>query len=319
MEGSPHSSANFVGIDIAQDQFDVAVLPGGDWFTLDYNDRGLHQLVERLQRLAPRLIVVEGTGGLEQRLVVKLQDAGFAVAVVNPRQVRDYARGIGYLAKTDRIDARVLARFAQEVLPHAHEKKPEKLRELEQLIARRRQLLDIRTAESQRRERTTSKQARQSIDKVLRCLAKELKDIEAAIMRILQSDDTYRHKCEIVQSTPGVGPVTSATLVAELPELGQLNRQEISALVGLAPYNHDSGQQQGRRSITGGRASVRHVLYMAALAARRCNPVIKRFAERLQKAGKVFKVVMTACMRKLVTILNTLMKRNMLWQPQIAG
>jgi transposase len=319
MEGSPHSSAHFVGIDIAQDQFDVAVLPGADWFRLDYNDRGLHQLVERLQLLAPRLIVVEGTGGLEQRLVVELQDAGFAVAVVNPRQVRDYARGIGYLAKTDHIDARVLARFAQEVLPRAHEKKPEKLRELEQLIARRRQLLDIRTAESQRRERTTSAPACQSINKVLRCLAKELKDIEAAIMRILKSDDTYRHKCEIVQSTPGVGQVTSATLVAELPELGELNRQEISALVGLAPYNHDSGRQQGRRSITGGRASVRRVLYMAALAARRCNPVIKRFAERLQKAGKVFKVVMTACMRKLLTILNAMLKRNMPWQLKIAG
>jgi transposase len=279
----------------------------------------MHQLVERLRPLPPRLIVVEGTGGLEQRLVVELQDAGLAVAVVNPRQVRDYARGIGYLAKTDRIDAQVLARFAQEVLPHAQEKKPETLRELEQLIARRRQLLDIRTAENQRRDRTTSGPARKSIDKVLRCLAKELKDIEAAIMRILKSDDTYRHKCEIVQSTPGVGQITSATLIAELPELGELNRQEISALVGLAPYNHDSGQQQGRRSITGGRASVRHVLYMAALAARRCNPVIRRFAERLQKTGKAFKVVMTACMRKLLTILNTMLKSNTLWQPKIAG
>lgn len=319
MEGSPRSFANFVGIDIAKDKFDVAVLPSGDSVTLTYNDQGLRQLVERLRPLLPCLIVVEGTGGLEQRLVLELQDAGFAVAVVNPRQVRDYARGIGYLAKTDRIDARVLARFAQEVLPHAHEKKPEKLRELEQLIARRRQLLEIRTAENQRRERTTSAPARKSIDKVLRCLAKELKDIEAAIMRILQADDRYRHQCQIVQSTPGVGQVTSATLVAELPELGQLNRQEISALVGLAPYNYDSGQQQGRRSITGGRASVRQVLYMAALAARRCNPVIKRFAERLQKAGKAFKVVMTACMRKLLTILNTMLKRNTLWHPKIAG
>jgi len=319
MEGSPRVFENFVGIDIAQDKFDAAVLPGVDCLTLDYNDQGVHQLVERLRRLPACLIVVEGTGGLEQRLVVELQDAGFRVAVVNPRQVRDYARGIGYLAKTDRIDAQVLARFAQEVLPHARDKKPEKLRELDELIARRRQLLQIRTAESQRRERTTSAPAGESIDKVLHCLAKELKNIEAAITEILKSDDTYRHKCEIVQSTPGVGEITSATLVAELPELGKLNRQEISALVGLAPYNRDSGQQQGRRSIKGGRASIRHVLYMAALTARRCNPVIKRFAERLQKAGKAFKVIMTACMRKLLTILNTMLKRDILWQPKIAG
>ena len=308
-----------MGIDIAQDKFDVATLPSGDSFTLDYHDAGIHHLIERLRLLTPCLVVIEGTGGLEQRLVAALQDVDFAVAVVNPRQVRDYAKGIGYLAKTDRIDARVLARFAQEVLPHAREKKPEKLRELEQLIARRRQLLDIRTAESQRRERTTSVPARKSIDKVLRCLAKELKDIEAAITEIVSSDDTYRHKSDILQSTPGVGAVTAATLVAELPELGQLNRQEISALVGVAPYNHDSGHQQGRRSITGGRASVRHALYMAAFTARRYNPVIKRFAERLEKAGKAFKVIMAACMRKLLTILNTMLKRSTPWQPQIAG
>jgi len=319
MEGSPRSFEKFVGIDIARDKFDVATLPNGDSFTLDYHDAGIHHLIERLRPLTPCLVVIEGTGGLEQRLVAALQDADLAVAVVNPRQVRDYAKGIGYLAKTDRIDAQVLARFAQEVLPHAREKKPEKLRELEQLVARRRQLLDIRTAESQRRERTTSVPARKSIDKVLRCLAKELKDIEAAITEIVSSDDTYRHKSEILQSTPGIGQVTAATLVAELPELGQLNRQEISALVGVAPYNRDSGHQQGRRSITGGRASVRHALYMAAFTARRYNPVIKRFAERLEKAGKAFKVIMAACMRKLLTILNTMLKRSTPWQPQIAG
>ena len=319
MEGSPRSFENFVGIDVARDKFDVGVLPAGEAFSLAYDDNGIRDLLKRLRPLAGCLVVLEGTGGLEQRLVAELQDAGLSVAVVNPRQVRDYARGIGYLAKNDRLDAHVLARFAQEVLPHAQEKKPEKLRELEQLVARRRQLVDIRTAETQRGERMTSVKARTSIDKVLKCLAKELKDIEAAMADIIQSDDTYRHKSEIVQSTPGVGQVTSTTLVAELPELGLLNRQEIAALVGLAPYDDDSGKRQGHRSVSGGRASVRTVLYMAALTARRCNPIVKRFAERLEKAGKPFRVAITACMRKLLTILNVMVKRNTPWNPRIAG
>ena len=319
MEGSPRSFENFVGIDVARDKFDVGVLPAGEAFSLAYDDNGIRDLLKRLRPLAGCLVVLEGTGGLEQRLVAELQDAGLSVAVVNPRQVRDYARGIGYLAKNDRLDAQVLARFAQEVLPHAQEKKPEKLRELEQLVARRRQLVDIRTAETQRAERMTSVKARKSIDKVLKCLAKELKDIEAAMADIIQSDDTYRHKSEIVQSTPGVGQVTSTTLVAELPELGLLNRQEIAALVGLAPYDDDSGKRQGHRSVSGGRGSVRTVLYMAALTARRCNPIVKRFAERLEKAGKPFRVAITACMRKLLTILNVMVKRNTPWNPRIAG
>jgi transposase len=319
MEGSPRSFESFVGIDVARDKFDVHVLPTGDAVSLKYDDNGIRELLERLRPLRNCLVVLEGTGGLEQRLVAELQDAGLSVAVANPRQVRDYARGIGYLAKNDRIDARVLARFAQEVLPHAREKKPEKLRELEQLVIRRRQLLDIRVAESQRAERMRSVKGRKSIDKVLKCLAKELKDIEAAIADIIQSDDTYRQKNDIVQSTPGVGPVTSATLVAELPELGLLNRQEIAALVGVAPYDHDSGVHKGHRSIKGGRGSVRAVMYMAAMSARRFNPIIKRFADRLEKAGKAFRVVITACMRKLLSILNTMVKRKTQWDPRIAG
>ena len=319
MEGSPHRFENFVGIDIAQDKFDVTLRPRQKSFTMTYDEPGLTQLRELLRPLASCLVVVEATGGLERRLVAVLHDAGFTVAVVNPRQVRDYARGIGCLAKTDRIDAQVLARFAQEVLPHPQEKKPEMLQELAQLVARRRQLLDIRTAETNRQKRTTSAQANKSIDKVLRCLAKEVTAIESAITEILQSDDTYRHKGEIIQSAPGVGEVTATTLLAELPELGQLNRQKITALVGLAPYNHDSGHMRGRRSIWGGRANVRAILYMAALTARRCNPIIQRFAERLERIGKSFKVVMTACMRKLLTILNTMLKRDTLWKPEIAG
>jgi transposase len=319
MEGLPHAFENFVGIDVARHKFDVCVLATKDSFMLAYDDNGIGALLERLRPLTACLVVLEGTGGLEQRLVAELQDAGFSVAVVNPRQVRDYARGIGYLAKNDRIDAQVLARFAQEVLPHAQEKKPEKQRELEQLVARRRQLLDIRTSESQRAERMTSTKAHKSIDKVLKCLGKELKAIEAAIADIIKSDDTYRHKSAIVESAPGVGQVTSATLVAELPELGHLNRQEIAALVGLAPYDDDSGKRQGTRSIWGGRASVRTVLYMAALTARRCNPTIQRFAERLENAGKVFRVVLTACMRKLLTILNVMVKENTPWNLRIAG
>ncbi len=319
MDGSPRSFESFVGIDVARDKFDVGILPTGDAFSLTYDEVGMQDLRKRLRRFTNCLIVLEGTGGLEQRLVAELQEDDLAVAIANPRQVRDYARGIGYLAKNDRIDALVLARFAQEVLPHPREKTPEKLRELEQLVARRRQLLDIRVIESQRAKRMTSTKGRKSIDTVLECLKKEIEDIEAAIAELIESDDTYRHKNELVQSAPGIGPVVSATLIAELPELGVLNRQEIAALVGLAPYDDDSGTHKGHRSIRGGRGSVRTAMFMAAMTARRFNPTIKRFADRLEKAGKAFGVVITACMRKLLSILNTMVKRNTQWDPRIAG
>jgi transposase len=318
MDGTPQTFATFVGIDVAKDHFDFTWLPQGSPQQVPYDAKGLKRLGERLQSLGPCLVVVEATGGYERRLVATLIDAGFAVALVNPRQVRDYARGIGRLAKTDRIDAAVLARFAQEVQPHPLTKTPEKQGELDELVGRRRQLLELQTAESNRRETTTGKLARQSIDRVLKVLADQIERIDAAIAALIESDDDWRQRQQLLQSVPGVGPVTSATLIAELPELGELNRQEIAALVGVAPFNHDSGKLHGQRSIYGGRSSVRQCLYMAALSASRCNPALRQFAKRLKEAGKRFKVVITACMRKLLILLNVMVKTHTPWKPEIA-
>ena len=318
MDGSSPTYAAFVGIDVAKATLDVGLLPEGQPFSVSNDAPGWRQLRERLQVLGRCLIVVEATGGYERRLLAELIDQGFAVALVNPRQVRDYARGLGYRAKTDRLDAAVLARFARDVNPHPLAPTPEKQRELDELVTRRRQLLGLRTAESNRLENVGSPRARKSIEKVIKLLDQQIEQMNQAIAELIESDDTWRRQDEILQGVPGIGQVTSATLVGELPELGQLNRQEISALAGLAPFNHDSGRHRGTRSISGGRASIRQVLYMAALSAKRHNPLIRRFAERLEKAGKKFKVVMTACMRKLLVLLNHLIKTNTPWNPEIA-
>lgn len=315
MDGSPY--ATFVGIDVAKANLDVEVQPQAQRFRSSNDAAGIQRLIDQLRPLGACLVVVEASGGLEQRLVADLVGAGFAVALVNPRQVRDFARGIGCLAKTDRLDAGVLARFAQQVLPRPVALASEKQRELDQLVTRRRQLLELQTAESNRQATATAKLARRSIDKVLALLAKQVRQLDAAIAQLIQSDEEWRHKDQLLQSVPGVGPVTSAALLAELPELGRLNRQEISALVGLAPYSHDSGTFRGQRSIWGGRASVRRVLYMAALTARRCNHAIQRFADRLSKAGKRFKVILTACMRKLLITLNAMIKTNARWKAEV--
>jgi len=316
MEASP--GLTFVGIDVSKRYWDAHLLAGARQFHLDANEQGLKQLLAELPAPGSCLIVVEATGGLERPLAAGLVDAGHTVAVVNPRQARDFARSTGLLAKTDRIDARALASFAEKVRPRPLEKHPEKQGDLDALVTRRRQLVQVRSAERTRREQTTSQEVRKSIDHLLDVLRKELKSLDAAIAKLIEDHDDWRHKMELLKSVPGVGNVTSATLVAELPELGKLNRQEIVALAGLAPFNRDSGQFRGTRSIWGGRASVRCVLYMAALTARRSNPVIRAFAERLQKAGKKPKVVLTACMRKLLTILNTMLRTNTAWQPKNA-
>jgi len=241
------------------------------------------------------------------------------VAVINPKRARDFARALGLVAKTDRIDARVLALFAQKVQPAPSKKTPEKQAEIQQLVARRRQLIDLRTQESNRLEITAAKTAKKSIQAVLKILERQINSIEAAIEALVQANEEWRQKAQLVQSVPGLGGVTATTLIADVPELGKLNRQQISALVGLAPFNRDSGQHQGKRSIGGGRKSVRSVLYMAALAAKRCNPVIQAFADRLAQHGKSFKVVLTACMRKLLVILNALLKSGQSWNPKTAS
>jgi len=303
-----------VGIDVAKHQLEVHQLPEGRRATLPYDAKGLKQLVRALPPRHETLVVLEATGGYQRRLVAELADAGYPLAVVNPRQVRDYARGLGRLAKTDRIDAEVIARFGAHVRPRPRDQTPAKQAELEALVVRRRQLVELRTAETNRKETAAAKSIRKSIQQVIDLLDKQIQRIEKDIQALLASDDDYKGKAALLGSVPGLGPTTVATLLAELPELGLLNRQEIAALVGVAPFNRDSGRFRGKRAIWGGRAAVRSVLYMATLTARRCNPTIRAFAQRLERQGKHFKVAMVACMRKLVVLLNTMLKTNTHWR-----
>lgn len=312
------SITTFVGIDVAKHSLDVCLLPEGKPLSLSYDRKGLKQLLAQLPDAGTCLIVVEATGGYQRRVVTELTDRGHLVAVVNPRQVRDFARGLGILAKTDRIDAEVIARFAQQIRPRCVAQVSEKQAELQQLVTRRRQLVGLRTAEMNRTETITSKTVRKSIQRVVGLLEKQIEQIEKEIYALLESDDDWKGKAQLLGSVPGIGPVTIASLLAQLPELGLLNRQEIAALVGLAPFNRDSGRFRGKRSIWGGRADVRSVLYMAALTARRFNPHIRKFAARLEGEGKAFKVVITACMRKLLVIINTMVKHNTHWNPNLA-
>lgn len=308
----------FVGIDIAKRTLEVSIGTDSKPFPLNYNRDGLTQLFGQLPDAGTCLVIVESTGGYQRRLVADLVEAGHHVAVANPRQVRDFAKAHGILAKTDAIDAAVIARFGHQVRPRVVQKPHQKQAELEQLVTRRRQLVTLRTAEKNRLETTTVKSVRKSVQRVVDVLNKQIEKLEQEILEHIESDDDWQDKARLLSSVPGIGPITIASLLAELPELGLLNRQEVAALVGVAPFNRDSGQFRGRRTIWGGRADVRSTLYMAALTARRYNPLIRAFARRLEEAGKPFKVVITACMRKLLVILNTLVKTHTPWrlQPQ---
>lgn len=316
MDGSNQVS---IGIDVAKATLDLHTLSTGQTQTLPNTKAGREELQHLLPDPAACLIVLEATGGFERELVADLTDAGYRVAVINPKRARDFAKALGLVAKTDRIDARVLALFAERVQPTPSDKIPEKQAEIQQLIARRRQLIDLRTQESNRWDVTHAKAARKSIQAVLNTLEAEIRGIEKVIETLLESDDDWQNKIQLIQSVPGLGTVTAATVVADVPELGKLNRQQISALIGLAPYNRDSGAMKGKRSISGGRKSVRCVLYMAALAAKRFNPVIKAFADRLAQHGKPFKVIITACMRKLLVILNSILKSGRPWNTPVAS
>ena len=307
------SNVSFVGIDVSKSKFDVVILPEGTRLTCSYDSQGISKFLAQLPR-HDCLVVLEATGGFERRLAAELIDAGHQTAIVNPRQVRDFARGLGVLAKNDRMDARVLAVYAQHVKVRLLEKRSAKQDELTALVVRRRQLVALQIAESNRLEQVAVKSAIKSIRHVLDVLRKELKNLDAEIARLIEANDDWRNKAELLQSVPGVGPGTSASLVAELPELGKLNRQQIASLVGLAPFSRDSGRFRGQRSIWGGRGSVRTALYMAAFNARRCNPIIRAFADRLQQAGKRSKVILTACMRKLLVILNTMVRNQTAWK-----
>jgi transposase len=312
-ESLVESPPTFIGIDVSQSSWDVHVLPAGRSFAVRVDDGAVPRLLGELGAAAGALVVIEATGGLERMLVAELLEAGWTVAVVNPRCVRDFAKAFNRLAKTDRIDAAILAEFASRVQPRPTQKTPEKQQQLDALVTRRRQLVGLRSMEKARHGQTTNRTARQSIDKSLRFLDRQVAELDKAIERLIDADDDWRAKRDLLESVPGVGPATSATLVAELPELGKLNRQEIAALAGVAPFNHDSGKFRGQRRIRGGRSSVRTALYMAAFAAKRFNVTIRHFANRLHQAGKPYKVVLTACMRKLLTILNTLVRNSTPW------
>jgi transposase len=306
-----------VGIDVAKESLEVCLLPQGRRFTTSNDRTGFRQILEKLPGAGSCLVVLEATGGYQRAIVAELVAAGHQVAVVNPRQVRDFARGLGILAKTDRLDAEVIARFGQQAQPRPLTAIPEIQEELQQLVVRRRQLIELRTAETNRLESAHSRSVLKSVRSMIEQLQKKVRQIEKEIAELVQSDEQLQCQTALIQSVPGVGAVTAATLLAELPELGRLNRQEIAALVGVAPFSRDSGKFHGRRSIWGGRGAVRSVLYMAALTARRSNPVIRQFALRLEAAGKPFRVVLTACMRKLLVILNTIVKTRSLWNCQI--
>ena len=307
----------FVGIDVAQATLEVAVRPSGESWQVTNTEDGLGDLVERLRVLRPTLIVLEATGRVHGPVVGALAAANLSVVAINPRQVRDFAKAIGKLAKTDRIDAQVLARFAESVRPEVRPLPEAETRELAMLVARRRQLLEMRVAEQNRAHSAPPRirsQIREHIDWLNRCLA----ELDRDLGRRVRSSPLWRERDDVLRSVPGVGPILSTTLVADLPELGSMGHKQIAALVGVAPLNQDSGQRRGNRLVWGGRSSVRGALYMATLVATRRNPVIRAFYERLLAAHKPKKLALTACMHKLLTILNAMVKRQARWATPVA-
>ena len=310
--GKDNTVARFIGIDVSKQWLDVATLPERETRRFSNDGAGQEQLGAWLIQLAPELIVMEATGGFETRVATALAAEGLALAVVNPRHVRDFARAFGILAKTDRIDASVLAAFAEKVHPPVRPLPDEDRRELIDLVDRRRQLVTMRAEEKTRLSQATAS-ARQDIKEHIEWLDERLRRLDIDLTAKLRSSSLWKAKEEILISVPGVGRVTVFTLLARLPELGALNRRAIAALTGVAPFARDSGQHRGRRMLWGGRADVRSVLYMAAVTAARINPVIKSFYLRLKQAGKPAKVALTACMRKLLTILNTMLRTNQSW------
>lgn len=303
----------FVGVDVSKAFLDVHIRPALRTFRVPRSEAGLRELVSELRPLQPALVVLEATGKLETPVVSALHEAQLAVAIVNPRQVRDFARALGQLAKTDRIDADVLSRFAEAVKPEARPLIDEQTRALRALVDRRKQLVDMLVAETQRLN-GCEKVVRKQIQGHITWLEKRISQSEDDIDKMMRQSELFREKQALYRTVPAVGPVTASMLIAELPELGTLNRKQIAALVGVAPLARDSGTLRGKRTVWGGRASVRRTLYMTALVATKHNPVIAAFYERLLKAGKAKKLALVACMHKLLTILNAIAKTKQPWQ-----
>ena len=302
----------FVGIDVAEATLVIACRPSAEGWQATNDPEGISVLVQRLQSLSPTLVVLEATGGVELALVAELGAAGLPVVVINPRQVRDFARATGRLAKTDRIDAEILAQFAEAVRPVPRPLPDPAAQELSAFLARRRQLIEMLTAERNRLRRA-ARLVHPSITEHIQWLERQLDAIDHDLAGLIHSSPLWREKEDLLRTVPGVGPVVASTLVAGLPELGCLNRKQIAALVGVAPLNRDSGTFRGRRTVWGGRGQIRSALYMAALTASRFNPRIRSFYQRLVDTGKPCKVALVACMRKLLTILNAMLSHNTSW------
>ena len=308
---------SYVGIDVSKYRLDAAVAPSGDRLSVATAD--LAKLIAWLARAKPKLVVIEATGGYEREAVAALAAEGLPVAVINPRQVRDFARATGRLAKTDRIDAAVLAAFAQAVQPEPRPLQDEQAQALRDLVVRRRQLMDMRKAEKTRIEARLSPAVRAGLQRHLAWLDAEIASADDDIDRMIRQSPAWRADDELIRSVPGAGPVLARTLIAEMPELGRLNGRQIAALVGVAPFNRDSGRMRGTRAVWGGRASVRAVLYMATLSAVRHNPVLKHAYQHLRQAGKPPKLALIACMRKLIVTLNAMSKSRATWNPSLTA
>ena len=305
--------STYVGIDIAKAQVDVAVRPTGQTWTITYDDAGVQELVSQLKTLEPALVLLEATGGLELPMVVALATAALPVVVVNPRQVRDFAKATGTLAKTDTLDAAVLAHFADAVRPDVRPLRDAETQVLASLVARRHQVVAMLVSEKNRLMRAISA-VRPRVEAHIAWLKQELEDLDQGLRQTLRQSPLWREKDDLLRTVPGVGEQLSLTLLAYLPELGTLNRRQVAALVGVAPFNRDSGTLRGKRTVWGGRARLRAVLYMGALVASQYNPVIRDFYRRLLAAGKPKKLALTACMRKLLVILNSMLKHRSPWR-----
>jgi transposase len=305
----------YVGIDVSKDRLDVHVLPQDDAFTVERNGAGLATLVKRLKPLLPSLVAVEATGGFESTTAAALAGAGLPLAVINPAQIRHYAQALGKRAKTDPIDAKVIARFAADVRPEARALPDELTQYLADLVARRRQIVEMLQAERQRQKRVTVKRLMKSLARLIVALEKELAELDRDIDDTVRGSAVWREKEDLLASVPGVGQKTAHTIIAELPELGSLDRKTVASLAGLAPYTRQSGRWKGKSMIGGGRKTVRSAIFIAAMVACRYNPVLKRFYERLLHAGKPKVLAMVAVARKLLTILNAILRDKKPWQP----
>jgi transposase len=307
-----------IGIDVSKDRLDVAVRPSGETFALSRDTDGLDALIARLLPLAPAAVAVEATGGYETVVAASLAAAGLAVVVVNPAQVRAFAKALGQRAKTDPIDAGLIAHFLQATKPQIRPLPDQQTRLLADLVARRRQIVQMIVAERQRQKRLSDKRLQKSIARLLAALQRELSAVESDIDEAVRGSPVWRQKEDLLASVPGIGPTIARTLLAELPELGMLDRRQIAALVGLAPWTRQSGQWKGRSMIGGGRATVRAALFMGAMAAARHNPELKAFRDRLVSAGKPKLVALVATARKLLTILNAILRDQQPWRPKTA-